>query len=171
MIDSSGAPLDPVGTFTGPGPWEFALADVASTRALGESIGRYLATPGLVVALVGELGAGKTTLVQGLARGLGVPDTTRVTSPTYTLLMEHAGRLTLFHADGYRLKNPWEWLDLGGDEALASGGVTCIEWPDKVGPFLPPHRLQVALSHTENGRLARVEWIGLVLPRPSFTDQ
>ena len=121
MIDSSGAPLDPVGTFTGPGPWEFALADVASTRALGESIGRYLATPGLVVALVGELGAGKTTLVQGLARGLGVPDTTRVTSPTYTLLMEHAGRLTLFHADGYRLKNPWEWLDLGGDEVLASG--------------------------------------------------
>ncbi|MCE2806724.1 MAG: tRNA (adenosine(37)-N6)-threonylcarbamoyltransferase complex ATPase subunit type 1 TsaE, partial [Gemmataceae bacterium] len=61
----------------------------------------------------------------------------------------------------YRLKSPWEWVDLGGDEALAAGGVVCIEWPDRLGQFLPERRLQVSLAHAEGGgRMARLEWLG-----------
>ena len=143
-----------------PEPLQFHLPNLPATRALGEALGR-IAKPGLVVALVGELGAGKTSLVQGLAKGLDVPDPGQVTSPTFTLLMEHHGRLPLFHADGYRLKSPWEWVDLGGDEALAAGGVVCIEWPDRLGQFLPERRLQVSLAHAEGGgRMARLEWLG-----------
>ena len=144
----------------GSGVSEHHLPDLPATRALGEALGR-MAKPGLVVALVGEVGAGKTSLVQGLAKGLDVPDPGQVTSPTFTLLMEHHGRLPLFHADGYRLKSPWEWVDLGGDEALAAGGVVCIEWPDRLGQFLPERRLQVSLAHAEGGgRMARLEWLG-----------
>ena len=142
----------------GAGQWEVHLPDLTATQALGESIGN-IAKPGLVVALVGELGAGKTSLVQGLAKGLGVPDPGQVTSPTFTLLMEHHGRLLLYHADGYRLKNPWEWVDLGGDEALASGGVICIEWPDKLGQFLPEKHLRISLVHAGcGGRQATLQW-------------
>lgn len=140
------------------GNFEVFLPDLAATRALGEAIGQA-ARPGLVVALTGELGAGKTSLVQGLAWGLGVEDPTQVTSPTFTLLMEHEGRLPLFHADGYRLKTPWEWVDLGGDEALGAGGVVCIEWPDRLGHFLPERRLDITLSHGEKGgRNAVLTW-------------
>ncbi len=143
----------------GSGHWDLHLPDLGATRALGEAIGR-VAEGGWVVALVGELGAGKTSLVQGLAKGLAVPDPGQVTSPTFTLLMEHHGRLPLFHADGYRLKTPWEWVDLGGDEALASGGVVCIEWPDRLGQFLPGHRLQISLAHAPGGgRTAHLEWL------------
>src|SRR5579884_3883231 len=96
------------------------------TRGVGEALGRVLrrAGPGTVVALVGPLGAGKTCLVQGLARGLGVSGYVR--SPTFTLVHEHAGPVPLYHVDLYRLR-PAEADALGLDELVDGPGVTAIE--------------------------------------------
>jgi tRNA threonylcarbamoyladenosine biosynthesis protein TsaE len=100
----------------------------AETSATGERLGRAL-TAGDVVLLFGELGAGKTAFVRGLARGLGVP-AEEVSSPTFTLVQEYRGRdLTLYHVDLYRLE-PAEVADLGLDE-LAGAGVVAIEWADR----------------------------------------
>ncbi len=116
----------------------------AETEALGERIGRA-ALPGDVIALWGELGSGKTTFVRGLARGLAIPDRA-ITSPTFVIVHEHDdGRLPLFHIDLYRLA-PGDTPSTGWDEALGSGGVTAIEWPDRVERRLPADRLDVRLS-------------------------
>src|SRR5580692_6203901 len=102
----------------------------AETEALGESWGRA-ATKGLVIALSGDLGAGKTQLVKGLARGLGV--TSRVHSPSFTLVNEYAGgRLRLFHLDLYRLETPGQILWAGIEEFLKPEGVTVIEWAERI---------------------------------------
>src|SRR5712672_773635 len=101
----------------------------AQTEALGESWG-LAAETGLVIALCGELGAGKTQLVKGLARGLGL--SARVHSPTFTLLnIYHGGRLTLFHLDLYRLETREEILAAGLEEFLSPDGVTVIEWAER----------------------------------------
>lgn len=110
------------------------------TEALGERLGRVLA-PGAVVALTGELGAGKTCFVQGLVRGLGV--TTRATSPTFVLVNEYRGRVPVHHVDLYRVESVAEAMDLGLDELFASAGVTLVEWADKLGPALPRDAVQV----------------------------
>ncbi|HUA37949.1 MAG TPA: tRNA (adenosine(37)-N6)-threonylcarbamoyltransferase complex ATPase subunit type 1 TsaE [Candidatus Sulfopaludibacter sp.] len=102
----------------------------AETRALGESWGRR-AERGLVIALSGDLGAGKTELVKGIARGLGV--TRRVHSPTFTLVNEYdAGRGRLFHLDLYRLDTPGQIMAAGLEEFLRPDGVTVIEWAEKL---------------------------------------
>ena len=102
----------------------------AETESLGESWGRA-AQRGLVVALSGELGAGKTQLVKGLARGLGV--TARVHSPTFTLVNEYGGgRLRLFHLDLYRLETRAQIVSAGLEEFLQPDGVTVIEWAEKL---------------------------------------
>lgn len=129
------------------------------TQRLGERIGRG-ARPGDVVALWGELGSGKTVLARGIATGLGI-DEDDVTSPTFIILREHAGgRLPLFHVDLYRL----EHADLGStgwEEALDSGGVTVVEWPDRAGDDLPPDRLDVRLEHVaETKRRVVIEATG-----------
>lgn len=117
------------------------------TEALGERIGRA-SRPGDVIALWGELGSGKTTLVRGIARGLGI-DEREVTSPTFVIVHEHeAGRLPLFHVDMYRLASD-DAVSTGWDEALRSGGVTAIEWPDRVETRLPAERLDVRLRWIE----------------------
>lgn len=101
----------------------------AETEALGESWGRA-AQSGLVVALSGDLGAGKTQLVKGIARGLGI--STRVHSPTFTLVNVYTGgRLTLFHLDLYRLANRDQILAAGLEEYLDPVGVAVIEWAEK----------------------------------------
>jgi tRNA threonylcarbamoyladenosine biosynthesis protein TsaE len=102
----------------------------AATEALGEKFGRA-ARHGLVLALSGDLGAGKTQFVKGLARGLGV--TARVHSPTFTLVNEYGGgRLKLFHLDLYRLETPAQILSAGIREFLSPDGVAVIEWAERL---------------------------------------
>ncbi len=98
--------------------------------------------PGDVIALSGELGAGKTCFVQGVARGLDVDGP--VTSPTFTLLKSYVGRVPIVHVDVYRLDTLQDVLDLG-DEVMSPDAVTCIEWGDAVGGLLPDDRLEVEI--------------------------
>ena len=112
------------------------------TARLGQLLAELLA-PGDVVALAGPLGAGKTCLVQGLARGLGV--TARVTSPTFVLVRRHEGRLPLVHVDAYRLGGAADLATLD-DDVLDETVVTCIEWGDVVRAALPDDRLEVRLE-------------------------
>lgn len=111
------------------------------TRKLGQQIGKVI-QEGTIIALFGDLGSGKTTFVQGLARGLGIPGSTYVTSPTYTLINEYEGRCRLFHIDLYRITDPSELADLGLDEIMNGRGVSAIEWSER----LPEHTLSQALS-------------------------
>jgi tRNA threonylcarbamoyladenosine biosynthesis protein TsaE len=113
------------------------------TAAAGERLGARLPA-GAVVACVGELGAGKTCFVQGLARGLGV--TAVVTSPTFVLVNVYRGRVPVYHLDAYRTDNLTEVVDLGIDEMMAGQGVTLIEWADKVLPLLPADAVRVTIS-------------------------
>jgi len=124
------------------------------TEALGQRVGRA-AHPGDVIALWGELGAGKTTFVRGIAAGLGIPPR-EVTSPTFIIVHEHeGGRLPLFHIDMYRV-SPAETGSIGWEEALASGGVTAIEWPDRVERLLPADRIDVRIEPVGADRRIRI---------------
>ena len=116
-------------------PDETAAAGVA----LGERLG-----PGDVVALTGELGAGKTCFVQGLARGLGVARV--ATSPTFVLVNEYRGRCPVHHVDVYRSRTLTELLDLGLDEMLGGAGVTVVEWADRCETLLPAHAVRVHID-------------------------
>ena len=113
------------------------------TTAAGERLAATL-RPGDVVALTGELGAGKTCFTQGLARGLGV--TGRAVSPTFVLVNEYRGRLPVHHVDAYRTESLTELLDLGLDELFAGDGVTVVEWADKLLPLLPPDTIHVHID-------------------------
>ncbi|MDY6986597.1 MAG: tRNA (adenosine(37)-N6)-threonylcarbamoyltransferase complex ATPase subunit type 1 TsaE [Thermodesulfobacteriota bacterium] len=115
------------------------------TVALGVLLGKHL-TAGMAVALNGELGSGKTCLVQGIARGLEVPKGLYVTSPSYSLINEYPGRLRLFHVDLYRLDDFGELEDLGLEEFLGADGVTVVEWAEKMAGTLPDERLSVSIS-------------------------
>ena len=137
-----------------------------TTRAVAAAIAPLL-RPGDVVALSGELGAGKTSFVQGAAHGLGV--TGRVTSPTFTLVRTYPdGRLPVVHCDVYRLDRLQDVLDLG-DEVMAPDVVTFVEWGDAVAPLLPDDRLEVeltAVSGDDGGDAAENEPDRLVRLRP-----
>ncbi len=113
------------------------------TQALGERLGARLG-PGDVVACTGELGAGKTCFLQGVARGLGVRSD--VTSPTFVLVNQYQGRLPVYHVDAYRADSLTELLDIGIDELLYGDGVTLVEWADKLLPLLPARTITVTLS-------------------------
>jgi len=95
----------------------------------GEKLGRTL-KPGAVVALYGDLGAGKTAFTRGIAKGLGI--TMNVSSPTFTIVNEYPGKTPLFHFDMYRLKNENELFDIGWDDYQDRGGVCVVEWSEKV---------------------------------------
>lgn len=133
------------------------LPDEAATLALGAALAAPLkGSPGLVVWLEGDLGAGKTTLVRGLLRALG--DTGPVKSPTYTLVELHViSALDLYHFDFYRFNQPEEYLDAGLDEYFAGNGICMVEWPDRARPYLPDADLVITLELSGDGRRARID--------------
>jgi len=112
-----------------------------------EEIGQKLATilePGDIIALTGELGAGKTVLTKGIAKGLEVKET--ITSPTFTIIREYQGRLPLFHFDVYRIESP-QLEELGYEEYFFSDGVSIIEWSERIADKLPKNYLEVAIDY------------------------
>ena len=131
------------------------------TEALGARLAGAL-EPGAVVAFTGDLGAGKTAFVRGLARGLGIPD--RVTSPTFTIVNEYdGGRLPLFHFDLYRLGCADELFDIGWEDYLAQGGVCAVEWSERMEELLEPGTIRVDLrrGEDENRRVITIEGVSL----------
>jgi tRNA threonylcarbamoyladenosine biosynthesis protein TsaE len=113
------------------------------TEARGRALGMLL-TGGDVVALSGDLGAGKTVMVRGIVAGTG--SAARVASPTFTLIREYAGPRPLFHVDLYRLDSPQQLDDIGLDEVFARGGIVLIEWAERAGPYLPDEHLWIAIT-------------------------
>lgn len=111
--------------------WETTTESPEETRNLGRLLGKF-ATAGQVVLLNGDLGAGKTCFAQGVASGLAVSSASPVTSPSYTLLNIHYGRLPLYHFDLYRLSHVDDLADLGYDEFAEGDGLTLIEWADRM---------------------------------------
>ena len=134
-------------------PESFAAATSAplETEALGAALARGLRGRELIV-LSGELGAGKTVFVRGVARGLDVPANVRVTSPTYVLQHTYSGgRLTLYHIDAYRLGGAADFENSGLRECLDdAGGAVCIEWPERIADLPWPHdRILVNIEHVD----------------------
>lgn len=119
--------------------------DPSETAAVGECLARSF-TGGEVVLLYGDLGAGKTAFVGGMARALGI--SARVTSPTFTILNSYlSGRLPLYHFDLYRIQDPEELFELGWDDALASGGVVAVEWVERAGEEVPHDAITVTIRY------------------------
>ncbi len=114
------------------------------TQELGQTLGEILQR-GDVICLFGDLGAGKTCFAQGVAWGAGFPQDDYISSPTFTLINEYAGKWPIYHLDFYRIKNPQELLDLGYEEYFFGQGIVVIEWADRVDGFLPAERLEVWL--------------------------
>jgi tRNA threonylcarbamoyladenosine biosynthesis protein TsaE len=134
-------------------PIDVALPTRRATRRLAAAIGAALAAGDLVV-LEGDLGSGKTFLVRGIARALGVPHSVRVTSPTFALVNEHAGRIPIVHADLYRLADANELTEIGLGEQVGSEAVVLVEWGERFADELGAHGLWVFLSLAEPGRSA-----------------
>lgn len=146
----------------------------AGMRELGEQLSRAL-DQGDVLLIHGDLGAGKTTLVQGLARGFGIDGP--VQSPTFGIVAEHEGtgsngeRLILYHLDLYRLTDPHELDQIGYDQYLEPrDGVSAIEWPERAGDWLPDRFILVTIEHggadVRHVRIARHEQDSHLPPRP-----
>jgi len=114
------------------------------TLRIGRELGASL-VGGLVIGLVGELGAGKTQLVKGIAAGNALDDTRAVTSPTFTLVHEYPGRLHLYHADVYRLRGPADLKALGFDEWMRPDAAVVVEWADRVAAVMPDDALWVEI--------------------------
>ena len=124
------------------------LNNEADTRALGHRIAEA-AEPGDVVALIGDLGTGKTALTKYIAEGLGIKGD--ISSPTFTIVKEYrSGRLPLYHFDVYRLGSGDELIDIGAEEMLDGDGLCVIEWADIVADVLPEDALAIRLDYGEN---------------------
>lgn len=123
----------------------FAIPDLPATERLGRRLGALL-FPGSVVALVGQLGAGKTHFARAVAEGLGVRNPAAVNSPTFTLIHEYPARLPIYHFDAYRLASARDFADLGVEEYFHGDGVCLVEWADRVTVTLPPERLWVTID-------------------------
>lgn len=125
---------------------EFTSNSVEETLEFGRRIAPALEA-GDVLALAGDLGAGKTHLCKGIAAGLGA-DPDLVNSPTFVILQQYAGRLPMFHFDTYRLGDAAEFEDIGGVEILEAGGVSLIEWPQRVVELLPARTVWIQVAAT-----------------------
>ncbi|MDR0730609.1 MAG: tRNA (adenosine(37)-N6)-threonylcarbamoyltransferase complex ATPase subunit type 1 TsaE [Treponema sp.] len=139
---------------------EFRSNSPGETQALGQLIARRLG-PGRTLAIQGALGAGKTCLTKGIARGLGVSE--ELTSPTYTIVSEYEARppggppLPLYHIDAYRLSGEDDFEAIGGRDLLYGGGICLIEWAERIREALPPGTIFVEIDISgETGRIIRV---------------
>lgn len=142
-------------------PIRWSLASPEETAALGRAIGVSL-VGGVVIGLIGDLGAGKTQLVTGIAAGNATGErAVRVTSPTFSLVHEYPGRLTLYHLDAYRLRSPAELVGLGFDELCGAGGAVVVEWADRVADVLPDDLMLLRFSVTGGtSRLVSADAVG-----------
>jgi tRNA threonylcarbamoyladenosine biosynthesis protein TsaE len=152
------------------------LGSLAETRHFGEKLGE-LALAGDVICLDGDLGAGKTTLTQAIARGLGVPESCYVTSPSFAVFHEYPGRIPLYHMDFYRLQDVSEVEDLGLEEYFYLSGLTVIEWSGRGGDLLPADRLQLWIENPgDDSRIVKCTYtrnweerlVGLLQGHPEF---
>lgn len=125
------------------------------TIARGVEIGKNL-QPGSVLCLVGDLGAGKTTFVKGVAKSLGISER-EVSSPTFSYLNIYKGKIPIYHFDLYRLRSAEEFCALGFDEYLRGDGISCIEWAEKIAHLVPPGTLTIKFSHEDENR--RSLWV------------
>ena len=127
---------------------EIKISSEKEAAEFGKRLGKTLER-GDVLALVGELGTGKTTLTKAIAAGLDISET--VTSPTFTIVKEYnSGRLPLFHFDVYRLENGGELIEIGGEKYFDAGGICVIEWADKIAEILPDDTKLILLEYGEN---------------------
>lgn len=133
-IDAGGAAFDET-------RWVVVADKPADTERLGRLLAPLLPR-GAVVLLDGDLGAGKTTFVRGMAAGLGM-DEHVVSSPTFTLIHEYDGDVPLYHFDTYRLDDAEQFVDLGAEEYVGGDGISVIEWGSRVAPYLPANRLEI----------------------------
>ena len=124
--------------------YRYLATSEQDTLRLGEAIADVLPA-GTTVALMGTLGAGKTRLVQAVAKRFGIAPE-NVVSPTFVLCQEHHGHRTLYHMDAYRLRDDDEFLQLGPEEYFESDGITLVEWADRVIDCLPPERLEIHIE-------------------------
>lgn len=133
------------------------IASEKETERIGEAIGQA-AEPGTVVALIGDLGTGKTTLTKSIARGLGVTET--VTSPTFNIIREYkTGRIPLYHFDVYRIGDPDEMFELGYEEYFYGDGICVVEWADIIEELLPEDAVIIRIERgaDEEEREYRIE--------------
>jgi tRNA threonylcarbamoyladenosine biosynthesis protein TsaE len=128
------------------------LQNLEETLALGEQIASSL-SPNMILALTGDLGAGKTSFVQGLARGLKISDP--VQSPTFVTLNIYEGKL--YHFDLYRLKSENEFLQMGFSEYFDMPGIKAIEWPERISSLIPKDALWISFTREADGRLATIK--------------
>jgi tRNA threonylcarbamoyladenosine biosynthesis protein TsaE len=126
----------------------FVLNSAEETLLFGARFASFL-QPGDTLALIGDLGSGKTTFMKGLLKGLRVEDTAQ--SPTFTLLQSYAGPFPIHHFDLYRIKNEREFLSLGFDEFLSGSGVTAIEWAERIESILPENSLTLKFTYGPSG--------------------
>lgn len=124
---------------------KFKSNSVKETIEFGRKFAEELKA-GDVVCLEGDLGAGKTHFVKGIASGLGI-DQEKVNSPTFTLINEYFGEIPIFHFDCYRLKTIQEALEIGIEEYLYGEGVSVIEWPSKIKELIPEYAIQIEIKH------------------------
>ncbi len=129
----------------------FDVPDLAGTESFGRRLGASL-FPGAVVALVGQLGAGKTHLTRAVAEGLDVRNPAAVNSPTFVLIQEYPARLPIYHFDAYRLSGPREFAELGSDEYFTGDGVCLVEWADRVDAAMPAEHLRIDIAIVDENR-------------------
>ena len=140
----------------------FESSSPDETYEFGRSMGEKI-SPGCVIALEGDLGAGKTLFTQGLAAGLGI--TEPVNSPTFTILQIYeSGRMPLYHFDVYRIEDPYEMEEVGFDDFIYGEGVSVIEWPGQIYDLFPDKYIKIKISRDygrgDDFRLIETEYIG-----------
>ena len=134
----------------------FEVSSVEETWELARRFAHEL-SPGNVVCLEGDLGAGKTTFTPGLAAAMGVPG--RVTSPTFCIVQEHAGERFLVHMDLYRLHDEADVEAIGWEDYLAQGAILVVEWPERAGSLIPPDARRVVFRHLDGEECRTIEFL------------